>query len=166
MFFIVRFFHDLHCTSKAFSTDITVVDGDTLKIGIRTIRLFGIDAPESKQRCYDFEGQPWECGLVAKYFLEKLIAIRPVKCLTNSTDLYNREVAICFAGGEELNRTMVQEGMALAYKQYSKKYLKEELAAKKQFLGIWSSSFMEPELWRRYKKHKAKAVKSIQNQPQ
>ncbi len=30
-----------------------VIDGDTIKIGKSRIRLHGIDAPESKQRCKD-----------------------------------------------------------------------------------------------------------------
>src|SRR5262245_48944012 len=32
----------------------TAVDGDTLRIGALTIRLFGIDAPEMKQVCGDW----------------------------------------------------------------------------------------------------------------
>ena len=52
---------------------IAVKDGDTIKIGMRNIRLYGIDAPESKQKCYYLNGNPWDCGLVAKQTLEELI---------------------------------------------------------------------------------------------
>ena len=31
-----------------------VIDGDTIKINSKSIRLFGIDAPEKKQKCKKF----------------------------------------------------------------------------------------------------------------
>jgi endonuclease YncB( thermonuclease family) len=42
-----------------------VVDGDTLEVGGRKVRLFGIDAPELDQTC-DAEGQLWACGAEAR----------------------------------------------------------------------------------------------------
>jgi endonuclease YncB( thermonuclease family) len=40
------------------SAAATVVDGDTLKFGHEKIRLHGIDAPKSQQRCVD----GWQAG--------------------------------------------------------------------------------------------------------
>ena len=101
--------------------------------------------------------------MVAKQFLIDLIANRNVRCQTRSIDLYKRQVAICYADEEELNRVMVQNGMAIAYTQYSKRYLADELLAKNQFLGIWDSSFMEPERFRKYRKYIAKKQKIAQD---
>jgi endonuclease YncB( thermonuclease family) len=101
--------------------DIKVSDGDTITIDNRKIRLFGIDSPESKQKCYYLSGEAWDCGLEAKYLLEELVKDQDVSCVTQSIDLYKREIAICYADEIELNRLMVQKGMALSYKQYSKK---------------------------------------------
>ena len=39
----------------------TVIDGDTLEVHGRRIRLHGIDAPESRQLCR-LDGKPWQCG--------------------------------------------------------------------------------------------------------
>ncbi len=39
----------------------TVIDGDTLEVHGRRIRLHGIDAPESQEPCF-MEGIPWQCG--------------------------------------------------------------------------------------------------------
>jgi endonuclease YncB( thermonuclease family) len=39
-----------------------IVDGDTLRIDGRTVRLQGIDAPETRQTCTDRSGQEWPCG--------------------------------------------------------------------------------------------------------
>ena len=38
-----------------------VIDGDTLEIGGTRVRLHGIDAPESAQRCRA-DGRSWPCG--------------------------------------------------------------------------------------------------------
>ena len=40
----------------------SVTDGDTIEIHGQDIRLHGIDAPESGQRCYRPDGSPWRCG--------------------------------------------------------------------------------------------------------
>ena len=138
---------------------IVVKDGDTIKVGIRNIRLYGIDAPESKQKCYYLNGNSWNCGLVAKQMLEELIGTKDVSCKLQSIDLYKREVAICYVEDQDINKLMVEKGYAIAYKQYSKKYVPNEALAKKRFAGIWNSSFMEPEQWRRYAKFRAKKAK-------
>ena len=39
----------------------SVTDGDTLRLGAERIRLHGIDAPESAQRCRA-GGKTWACG--------------------------------------------------------------------------------------------------------
>lgn len=39
-----------------------VVDGDTLEVGSERIRLFGIDAPETKQLCKNKSGKDYACG--------------------------------------------------------------------------------------------------------
>jgi len=101
------------------ANNLQVLDGDTIKLNGKKIRFFGIDAPELKQQCFDLNGKAWSCGIISKQFLEKIIDNKKVNCLTKSIDLYKREVAICYGGksGEnELNKIMVQQGMALLHK--------------------------------------------------
>ena len=64
-------------------------------------------------------------------------------------DKYQRSVAICYAGKVELNREMAKQGMAMAYRYYSKRYIKDEESAKSAKLGIWQGQFMEPREWRK-----------------
>ena len=39
---------------------------------------------------------------------------------------------------------MVSNGYAVAYRKYSKKFVSEEIFAKKEKLGLWSGTFMMP----------------------
>lgn len=39
-----------------------VVDGDTLSLGGVKVRLFGMDAPETKQLCTSSSGEEYKCG--------------------------------------------------------------------------------------------------------
>ncbi len=43
-----------------------VIDGDTIVIKGKKIRLFGIDAPEMKQICFNELNNPYPCGREAK----------------------------------------------------------------------------------------------------
>jgi len=54
----------------------TVIDGDTLKIDGTSIRLHGMDAPESFQTCVA-GGVTWPCGRHATAALVKLIGVSP-----------------------------------------------------------------------------------------
>lgn len=52
----------LSATAETLSGPARVVDGDTLELGKERIRLFGIDAPESKQLCKNNRGNDYACG--------------------------------------------------------------------------------------------------------
>jgi endonuclease YncB( thermonuclease family) len=128
----------------------SVIDGDTIEIhGIR-IRLFGIDAPESRQLCTDRSGQQYRCGQVAALALADRIGQRTVHCEPRDTDRYGRTVAICSAGGENLNGWLVAQGHAVAYRRYGGKIFDtEETEARAAGRGVWQGEFQLPWEWRR-----------------
>ncbi|WP_149758646.1 thermonuclease family protein [Roseivivax sediminis] len=126
----------------------TVIDGDTLDVGDRRIRLFGIDAPESDQTCRRPDGSLWRCGQAATAALAGKVRGRQIVCDVRSTDRYGRAVAICEVGQTEVNRWLVREGLAVAYREYSRLYVPEEEAAQQQRRGIWATDFMAPSDWR------------------
>jgi endonuclease YncB( thermonuclease family) len=126
----------------------TVIDGDTLEIRGQRIRLHGIDAPESGQRC-ELDGEAYLCGQSAAFALADRIGRRTVTCAPRDVDRYGRIVAVCSAGGEDLNAFMVRRGWALAYRKYSTAYVDEEVAARAEGLGLWRGDFVPPWDWRR-----------------
>ncbi len=88
-------------------------DGDTIEIAGWQIRLHGIDAPESRQTCRR-AAVTWLCGAEAARALRLFIDGRRVTCQERDVDRFGRIVAVCHAGGQDLNGRLVAEGMALA----------------------------------------------------
>ena len=128
-----------------------VIDGDTIHIGNNKIRLHGIDAPEQKQTC-SFKGNEWKCGQDATFFLSNLINKKSVSCRVNNIDQYKRLVAVCFIDNININQLMIISGWAIAYRYYSKDFIKEEKIAKKNKIGIWRGTFEEPYIYRKNNK--------------
>ena len=127
----------------------SVTDGDTLIVGATRIRLHGIDAPEREQTCRDVASRDYRCGHAAAMALSDRIGQQTVSCEEREVDRYGRIVAVCFAGSLELNRWLVQRGLAVAYRRYSRDYVAAEAEAKAARRGLWAGSFVQPEEWRR-----------------
>ena len=115
--------------------------------------MYGIDSPETDQLC-KFNNHTYLCGIESTNFLKSIIKdSKKVYCNKKSIDRYKRVVAICFYDGKDLNRIMVRNGWALAYRKYSNDYVSDENYAKDNKLGIWKGSFTKPYLWRKTKKN-------------
>lgn len=137
-----------------------IIDGDTVHIGNKKIRLEGIDAPEIKQQCkkpfltislrigFQFN-KNYSCGTISKRKLIEKIENSKIKCISSTKDRYKRYLATCYKNKINLNKWMVRNGYAVAYKRYSKDYVRDENYAKENRLGIWEGSFTMPEKWRK-----------------
>ena len=126
------------------------MDGDSIQSSDgTTIRLYAIDAPELKQSCYS-ANKAWPCGEQSKQKLQAFVKNKQISCKLIEQDKYNRNVEDCSVDNKSINEYMVENGWAVAYTRYSKKYKAAELRAKKNKLGIWSADcFIQPEKWRR-----------------
>jgi micrococcal nuclease len=114
-------------------------DGDTCKIErenkLITVRLAGIDAPETGQ----------EGAIESRDFLLKLTKGKKLILACHGLS-YGREVCKITVDGKDVQREMVRNGWALDYPKYSqRRYANEQTAAKKEHLGVWAQpSFVSP----------------------
>ena len=131
-----------------------VIDADTVHLAGERIRLKDIDAPETRQQCLDGNGNRFSCGIVSKRMLEARIGSAAITCdLDPKRDRYGRRLGTCYArNGENLHSWLVRNGLALAYRRYSMRYVNEEAAARSDRVGMWEGKFVPPWLWRRGKR--------------
>ena len=129
----------LRTPEKPVSGQARVIDGDTLDIDGVRIRLEGIDAPETGQRCSRRLIGLWPCGTAATEALARLTEGKRVECGPRGVDKYGRMLAICRAEGQDINAWMVRHGLAWAFVRYSTAYVAEEKAARAERLGIWQA---------------------------
>lgn len=122
-----------------------VIDGDTLDVANRRIRLAGIDAPERQQECLDAQKQPFPCGETSRRTLNDLVGRGPVTCRPIELDRYGRVIATCEFRGADLGEVMVTAGQAVS----SGRYAALESEAKLARRGIWAGTFETPAQWRR-----------------
>ena len=137
----------LFLLSSIASADISgtalIVDGDTITISGNKIRLNGIDTPEKDQTCRR-AGVTWRCGYEATETLRNWTYTKEVRCVGDTKDRYGRLIADCFVDGYNVNARLVYEGLALAYRKYSKQYVPEEDKARAAKRGMWAGEFVAP----------------------
>ena len=141
---IIYFFSSIFfLTNNLYASHVTVVDGDTIKLGDVKIRFSGIDAPEINQTCIASEGK-LACGKISKDILIAKVTNNKISCTDEGKDVYGRVLGECFVNGQSLSSYLVREGFAFAYRKYSNKYIKDEEYAKSNKHGMWSMEFEYP----------------------
>ena len=113
---------------------IKVFDGDSflVKSGRRTIeiRMDSVDAPEYSQSY----GQFCKAGLAAK------ILNREIRFRQTDTDRYGRIVAVVYLENRNINREIVSDGCAWAYRKYLRdnQLIGLEQQARRNKKALWS----------------------------
>ena len=80
-----------------------IVDGDTIHINGVKIRLHGIDAPETRQKCFNKDKTKYSCGKSSTDALRVLVGGDHVRCEGDTYDRYRRLIATCYSGSLNLN---------------------------------------------------------------
>ncbi|RKK03204.1 nuclease [Pseudoroseomonas wenyumeiae] len=141
-------------TSPALAADLLgqvvgIQDGDTLTLltperrQVR-VRLYGIDAPESRQ--------PY--GTRAQQELSALAFRKQVRVTVEDTDQYGRTVGRVWAGSLDVSAELVRRGAAWVYRQYNRDPMLPplEAEARQAKRGLWAlpaSEQVQPWVWRR-----------------
>lgn len=134
-----------------------VSDGDTIQVtdslGTKVkVRFYGIDAPETEKSnkrtgLISKPGQAY--GEEAFQALKSKLQRQKVRLDVMDVDRYGRTVSTVWLGNRNINREMVSEGWAWAYRQYldrphASEYIQAEEQARSQKLGLWKQSNPQP----------------------
>jgi endonuclease YncB( thermonuclease family) len=141
-----------------------VHDGDTFRMGDVSIRLNGIDAPETSQFCWNASGHRDEtCSELARMALVKLLMGKIVVCSPPegkmiADESFGRPIMDCRLEGDAapdaLNRQMVAQGFAISYRgtkndKFYNEFGQLERQAMKSAVGLMQLCFLDPKTWRR-----------------
>ena len=136
---------------KEFSGKISVIDGDSIRVGEKEVRLFGIDAPEYSQTCFNAKKQEYNCGHISREFLFKLANKKEANCFYAEKDKYDRYLSKCSIDKLSINEEIIKNGMAVIYNftEADEKMKNLEAEAKTKKLGIWQGAFQLPREYRK-----------------
>ncbi len=99
-----------------------VVDGDTLRLGTRRVRITGIDAPElANPAC------PAEAALAERSAARLLTLVNQgefdmIAHRFNQTDRFGRDLRVLSRGGQSFGDTLIGEGLAHRYMGMKKRW--------------------------------------------
>lgn len=124
-----------------------VVSGDTLVLFGTRVQLWGVEAPDLLQGCYDGEGKFYRCGEASGLFLQQLIDGQQIEC--RSIDVVEKTTASarCTLAGKDIAEAMVLNGHAVVREGVSG-YQAAEMEAKREKRGLWKGRFLRPADWR------------------
>lgn len=115
---------------------VAVIDGDTLRLGGRVVRLAGIEAPGRGDACPGGTGGGTDCGSAATTVLAGLVRDRRLDCRLSGRDAMGRSFAACDANGQDLSSAVVSSGWARVQGD-SAVLAGLEAQARRQGAGLW-----------------------------
>ncbi|MBR0671477.1 thermonuclease family protein [Neoroseomonas soli] len=130
---------------EAEAGEVRIIDGETLGLGERVVRLAGVAAPTRGEACSGRSGDAFDCGGAATAALTRLVTGHPVACRIVGQDGFGRGLGECVAGGTDLGRTLVGGGFALATASALRA---PEVAARDGGRGLWAHPAGAPAAWR------------------
>jgi endonuclease YncB( thermonuclease family) len=114
-----------------------------LRLQGKRILLWGVDAPVRGQPCRS-GNKTWDCATASAKTLLNIVGNQEISCETRRVDQFGRVFAICKAGETDINRALVEAGMAVALPEETTDYVAAEAAAKDKGIGVWRGPFMAP----------------------
>jgi endonuclease YncB( thermonuclease family) len=135
----------------------SVIDGDTLDIRGERVRILDIDAPESGQFCFKktetLDVGAWRCGQQAALALSDWIGQQTVTCeitKKEANELYKHWLARCAVAGQDVAEWLAANGWAVPDRDCKCDTTRDAARrARAAQLGIWTSAFTLPWVWRK-----------------
>ena len=128
---------------------VFIIDGDSLRLGGREIRIAAIDAPEYRQSCTDEAGRSWPCGKEARAALETLARADGLTCTKVAEDRYGRVLGHCRTAQGDIAAALARQGWALGARDRRFAEPAAQVAeAKRARRGIWRGTHQHPADWR------------------
>jgi len=126
---------------------LRVIDGDTVEAGLNnrkeTIRLIGIDAPETVDPREKVECFGKEASEKAREVLDGKNVVLESDPTQGERDKYGRLLRYVFVGGENFNKLMIREGYAREYTyqsnpyKYQLEFIQAAKEARDNSRGLW-----------------------------
>lgn len=120
-----------------------VIDAQTLMIGGRIVRLFGIAAPRADETCGAGE-RTWACGREARSAAINRLHPHWVTCVERGPQPADgTAIAVCYLAGvgqKEVNAWLVAAGWARAERALAPEYEPAEAAARAAGRGLWRAA--------------------------
>jgi endonuclease YncB( thermonuclease family) len=114
-----------------------------LSLDGKRIVLWGVDAPVRGQPCYA-GNKTWDCATASAKTLLNLVGDQQIACEQRRVDQFGRVFAVCKAGEVDINRALVEAGMAVALPKETSDYVAAEAEAKAKGVGVWRGPFTAP----------------------
>jgi len=136
--------------SRAVADDLPIYRGSAevagpamLRLDGKRIVLWGLDAPVRGQPCYAGD-KAWDCATASAKTLLNLVGDQQIACEQRRVDQFGRVFAVCKAGEVDINRALVEAGMAVALPKETSDYVAAEAEAKAKGVGVWRGPFTAP----------------------
>ena len=125
-----------------------MIDGDTITVqiagAIRTIRLIGVDTPETVHPTKKVQPGGKEASAFTQSMLNRKTVRLEADPAGDLVDRYDRLLRYVYLDGKNFNATLIREGYATAIRSfsYSRKaeFLRLEAQARQERRGIWTNS--------------------------
>jgi endonuclease YncB( thermonuclease family) len=109
----------------------------------KRILLYGVDAPVRGQPCYAGP-KTWDCATASAKTLLNVVGDQEITCEQRRIDQFGRVFAVCRVGEIDINRALVEAGMAVALPKETTDYVAAEAEAKAKNIGVWRGPFTAP----------------------
>ena len=130
---------------------VRVIDGDTIEVEVEgvtaTVRLMGIDTPETKHPTRPVEYYGAEAAALAETVLSGMTIDLTTDRTGDREDMYGRWLRYVVVRGVDFNAALVREGYARAVRGFAyarrAEFIALENAARSRGVGLWAARVPE-----------------------